>query len=112
MKFRISISQEQLEWILACPDCPADLRKQLKIHSLKISEGLVKPAYEIKPETIRIRKEATLKEKYDTYLMLKNSNQSIPLELQEAYMEYRYLNDLMSAPEMEVYENEALGGLT
>lgn len=108
MKFRISISQEQLNWILSCPDCPADLKKQLKLHLLKIDEGLIKPAYEIRPRQI---KDISMEQKYKLACKYLAQEQQIPEELQAGYDEYRYMNGLMSDEESDVYEQEALGGL-
>ncbi len=103
MKFRISISQEQLEWILTNPDCPADLKKQLRVHQLKISEGLVQPAYEIKP---REKKDLSLDTKYLMACSYLKRDMPIPVDLIPAYNEYRYLNDLMESEEASVYETE------
>jgi hypothetical protein len=101
MKFRISISTEQLDYILACPDCPTDLRKQLELAKFKAANGYVKPAYEIKP---REKKDLPLETKYKMATQYLERGQDIPEELIAAYNEYRYLNDLMSPEDMEEYE--------
>ena len=111
-KFRISLSIEQINWILAnCQAEMPELYNQLVLIKFKAEGGVTKPAFTIKPETIRLRKEATIKEKYDLALELINKGQSVPQDLRDAYDEYRYLNDLMAPNEMDEYEKIALGDL-
>lgn len=105
MKFRISLSQDQIQWILACPDCPQDLKKQLRVHLIKIDEGLISPAYEIKP---REKKDLTIEQKYKLACKYLEQDQPVPNELTSAYNEYRYLNDLMSDDELRKYEESEL----
>jgi hypothetical protein len=102
-KFRISISAEQMRWIMACPDCPADLKKQLRIALIKADEGMIAPAYEIVP---RQQKDLPLETKYKLASAYLARDQDIPLDLKLAYDEYRYLNDLMSEEEAEEYEKK------
>lgn len=108
MKFRVSLSPDQVKWILSCPECPADLKKQLRVHLIKIEEGLITPAYEIKPRQV---KDISIEQKYKLACKYLEQDQPIPEELADAYSEYRYLNDLMSDEERETYEQEALGGM-
>lgn len=103
MKFRISLSQDQIQWILSCPDCPTDLKKQLRVHLLKIDEGLVQPAYAIVTPTPKTKKDLPLEQRYKMALRFLDHGDPIPDELLAAYNEYRYLNDLMSDEESEQY---------
>jgi len=102
-KFRISLSAEQMRWIMSCPDCPPELRKQLKLALIKADEGMLTPAYEIvtKPEP-----ELTPEAKYKLATAYLSRNQPIPSELIKAYDEYRYLNDLMSDEESAAYSEQ------
>lgn len=112
-KFRISISLEQMTWILEhCKEDMPDLYNQLLLHKIKAEGGITQPAFVIKPAPAPgLRKGATQKEKYDYVVSCQNSNKPYPPELQEAYDEYRYLNDLMAPDEMEAYEKIALGDM-
>lgn len=100
-KFRISLSQAQMNWIMACPDCPLDLKKQLRIALIKADEGMIAPAYEIIPKQ---KKDLPLETRYKMAIKYLDRNQPIPEELAGAYQEYRYLNDLMSDEEIAEYE--------
>lgn len=100
-KFRISLSQAQMNWILACHDCPLDLKKQIRIALIKASEGMIAPAYEIIPKQ---KKDLPLETRYKMAIRYLDRNQPIPDELAGAYQEYRYLNDLMSDEEIAEYE--------
>lgn len=111
-KFRISLSLPQINWIMEnCKDSMPDLYNQLVLIKFKAEGGVTKPAFIPKPEIQGVRKGATLAEKYQAALSLMNAGESPPQELRDAYAEYRYLNDLMSPPEMEAYEKEALGDM-
>lgn len=101
MKFRISLSQEQIKWILSCPDVPPDLKNQLELALFKADKGMVKPAYEIKP---REKRNLPIETQYKMALQFLERGDPVPSELQEAYSTYRYDNDLMSPEEMEEYE--------
>ena len=107
-EIRISISQEQLNWILSCPDCPADLKKQLKLHLLKIDEGLIKPAYEIRPRQI---KDISMEQKYKLACKYLAQSSKFQKNCKAGYDGYRYMNGLMSDEESDVYEQESLRGL-
>lgn len=101
MKFRISLSQSQIQYILSCPDCPEDLKTQLELALFKVSKGLVKPAYEIKEKP---KKSLSMEQKYVLACDFLERGQSIPEELMNAYSEYRYLNGLMTEEESAEYE--------
>jgi hypothetical protein len=105
-KFRISVSREQMGWIMACPDCPADLRKQLRIALIKADEGMITPAYEIQPLVPRTVKELPLDAQYKLACAYLGRNESIPGHLAAAYTEYRYLNDMMDEEESAEYEKK------
>jgi len=106
MKFRISISQEQMQFILTCPDCPEDLKKQIQLALFKAGHGLTKPAYEIAPKTASASspKPASLEKKYAQAVSYLERGQPIPEELKASYDEFRYLNDLMAEDEIAAYE--------
>ncbi len=111
-KFRISISLDQINWILDhCKEDLPDLYNQLLLHKVKAEGGLTKPAFVVTPSIPGLRKGASMKEKYDYALGLMNRNLPVPEEVMLAYTEYRYLNDLMTPTEMEEYENTALGDM-
>ena len=101
MKFRISISPEQIKYILSCPDCPEDLKKQLELALFKADKGIVKPAYEIKQ---REKKALPPEVQYKMALNFLDRGQDIPEHLISGYNEFRYLNDLMSQEEASEYE--------
>lgn len=100
-KFRISVSREQMQYILSCPDCPADLRKQLKLALIKADEGMITPAYEIVPKE---KKDLSLETQYKMACKYLDRDADIPDDLMPAYNEYRYMNDLMSPEDSKVYE--------
>ena len=79
MKFRISVSKENLEWIVSQPECPEDLFKVISLALFKIGSGLLKPAFEIK----------------------QSSEQQTAEQQEQAY---RYVNDLMTEEEAAAYE--------
>jgi len=101
-KFRISLSTEQISWILSHPDCPVELRKQLQVHLIKINSGLVTPAYEVKvfadldPET-----------QYRKISQKLEAGSPLTEEEKEALNKYRYTNDLMSDAERLSYEERS-----
>ncbi len=79
MKFRISVSKENLEWIVSQPECPEDLFKIVNLALFKVGSGLLKPAFEIK----------------------QSSEQQTAEQQEQAY---RYVNDLMTEEEAAAYE--------
>lgn len=81
MKFRISLSKEQVQWILSCPDCPADLKKQLRVHLLKIDEGLVTQPTKSNNLNKLSPKDITLDQKYNLAIKYLKDGQPIPEEL-------------------------------
>lgn len=83
MKFRISITKENLEWILAQPDCPEDLFKVTNLALFKVGSGILKPAFEVKGPG-------------------QGSGKKAFKQLDEEA--YRYLNNLMTEEEEAVYE--------
>lgn len=114
-KFRVSISLDELNWIVDnCKETKPELYNRLLLIKIKADGGLTKPAFVTKPEIPGVRKGASLKEKYQFVVDQKNKGISldqIPEELRLAYDEYRYLNDLMGPEEMEAYEKQALGDM-
>lgn len=109
MKFRISLSQEQIQFILSCPDVPADLKKQLELALFKAGNGYLKPAYEITGRqaslTPKTKRDLPLETKYQMALHYVDAGEPVPPELFPAYTEYRYLNDMMDAEEAAEYES-------
>lgn len=108
MKFRVALSLEHLNWILSQESCPPELHKQLSVHAFKASNGLTQPAYEIKSLIPKSRKELSLDDKYLMACKMLEQGRPLPPELQSAYSEYRYLNDLMSDEESAEYEQREL----
>jgi len=103
-KFRISLSADQIQWILSHSDCPAELRKQLSLHLFKINQGLVTPAFKVQsfsdlPSDI----------KYKKVLTKLGEGHELNTEEKDAYDQYRYENGTMSDEEMATYEQEKLG---
>lgn len=112
-KFRISLNLDQINWIIA--NCQAelpDLHKQLVLLKTKAELGYTKPAYEIQPQRERVKKTNLIdndKSKHveTQYMIALNyleRGQTLTPELQSAYDEYRYLNDLMTPEESSAYE--------
>ena len=108
-KFRISVSKEQLDFILSCPDCPPDLRKIIELQLFKIQGGMATPAYELRQ--LQPRKAADLKpeQAYKMACSHLEMGKEIPAHLLQGYSTYRYENDLMNEEEQAQYEQEALG---
>jgi hypothetical protein len=102
-KFRISISQEQMQFILACPDCPADLRRIIEVALVKAGNGYVKPAFEVKTDAAKL----AIDKQYRMALDYLDRGQPIPQHIIAGYEQYRYENDLMSEEELADYEKAA-----
>lgn len=105
-KFRISVSLEQMRYIISCPDCPPDLRKQLDLAIMKASHGYTVPAYEVKTST----KQLSLDQAYRIACRTLEGGGELHGEMLKQYNEYRYQNDLMSDEESEQYENAVFEG--
>ena len=108
-KFRTSLSLEQVQWIMAKPDCPIELYKQLDLLVYKANAGLAKPAFSVKAS--KEKKEESLSIEQGYKIACKKLEQGQPLDerLQNAYNEYRYTNDLMTPEEEADYEQQTLG---
>lgn len=109
-KFRISISLEQMDWIINnCKDTMPDLYKQLSLAKTKAELGYTKPAFAIAPKlSVKTKKALSPSECYSLAQHHLARGEEIPEHLQAGYMTYRYDNDLMSPEEMEDYENQAM----
>ena len=103
-KFRISLSPEQIQWILSHDDCPSELKKQLSLHLFKINQGLVAPAF-----TVQSFASLPADTKYKKVLAKLGEGKELNAEEQEAYDQYRYENGTMNDEEMAQYEQEKLG---
>lgn len=103
-KFRISLSPDQIQWILSHDDCPSELRKQLSLHLFKINQGLVTPAF-----TVQSFASLAPEVKYKKVLAKLGEGLELNAEEQQAYDQYRYEQGLMDSEEMEAYEREQLG---
>lgn len=110
-KFRISLTLEQINWILSCPEIPVSLSKQLNMLKLKAENGLVTPAYTLTPRQPAAPRYNKIrgKQAYELGEQFVAEGQPIPEDLMHAYQEYKYLNDLMSPEEQLAYERQEMG---
>lgn len=100
-KFRISLSPDQIQWILSHEDCPSELRKQLSLHLFKINQGLVTPAFKVQSFS-----DLPSDVKYKKVLSKLGEGLTLNAEEQEAYDLYRYENDFMEEAERNAYEEK------
>ena len=111
-KFRISLNLNQINWIIAnCQAEMPELHKQLLLLKTKADLGLTKAAYEIQPpreraapKTKETDKSKHVEAQYKVACNYLERGQTLTPELQAAYDEFRYLNDLMTAEESVAYE--------
>lgn len=113
-KFRISLSLAQIDWILAnCKTDLPELHSQLTLIKFKAETGLTAPAYSLSPREKKEKpapppKKIPIESTYKNAVLKLNAGLPLTQTEKDAYDEYRYLNDLMTEEEANLYENEAL----
>lgn len=112
-KFRPSFSKEEINFLISILSKESELlaekiNKQLKLMMVKVDNELISPAYSASPSSRDqlMSPDSPETRRHIAYLKWKTNPGNCSSEELDAANMYRYLQNLMSQEEIEVYEKE------